>query len=57
MAGLKVRFIGKPFGYVIEPFSEHEVYEVISVENGWYRIICDTGEDYLFPPDIFEIVE
>ena len=32
-------------------------YEVLSVENGWYRIICELGEDYLFPPEWFEIVE
>ena len=32
-------------------------YEVLSVENGWYRIICELREDYLFPPEWFEIVE
>lgn len=32
-------------------------YEVISIERGWYRIIDDSGEDYLYPPDCFEIVE
>ena len=26
-------------------------YEVLSIENGWYRIICELGEDYLFPPE------
>lgn len=34
-----------------------KVYSVISVEKGWYRIICELGEDYLFPPEMFEIVE
>lgn len=33
-----------------------KVYEVISVEDGWYRIIDDTEEDYLFSPSEFEIV-
>ncbi len=32
-------------------------YEVLSVERGWYRILDDTGEDYLFPPDLFEDVK
>lgn len=32
-------------------------YKVISVEKGWYRIVDDTEEDYLFAPDEFEIVE
>ena len=26
-------------------------YEVLAIEDGWYRIIDDTGEDYLFSPD------
>ena len=30
-------------------------YDVISVEKGWYRIIDDSGEDYLYPPDQFTV--
>lgn len=33
-----------------------KTYEVLSVENGWYRIIDEEGEDYLYPPELFEIV-
>ena len=57
MVGMKVRFIGEPFDYAIEPFIKGKVYEVLSVEKDWYRIICEVGEDYLFPPELFEIVE
>ncbi len=32
-------------------------YDVLSVENGWYRIVDDTEEDYLFSPEEFEIVQ
>ena len=32
-------------------------YEVIGIENGWYRIVDDTDEDYLFEPESFEIIE
>ena len=32
-------------------------YEVISIENVWYRIVDETDEDYLYPPEDFEIVE
>ena len=32
-------------------------YEVISIENGWYRIVDDSGEDYLYQPSKFEIVK
>lgn len=31
-------------------------YTVLSVEGGLYRIVDDTGEDYLFYPDEFEMV-
>lgn len=34
-----------------------KVYDVISVEKEWYRIVDDSGEDYLYPPESFEIVE
>ncbi len=37
--------------------TENKIYEVLSVEKGWYRIVDDTDEDYLFSPDDFEIVE
>ena len=34
-----------------------KVYQVISIEKAWYRIIDNTDEDYLFSPDEFDIVE
>lgn len=34
-----------------------KIYEVISIEHGWYRIVDDTEEDYLFSPDEFVITE
>ncbi|MEW6609761.1 MAG: hypothetical protein AB1414_20330 [bacterium] len=36
-----------------------KIYEVVSIENGgdYYRIIDDTGEDYLFPAYMFEEAE
>ena len=34
-----------------------KIYEVISIEKGWYRIVCELDEDYLFPPELFEVVE
>ena len=36
-----------------------QIYEAI-FDNGkmqWYRIIDESGEDYLYPPMLFEIVE
>ena len=37
--------------------TKDKVYDVISIEKDWYRIVDDTGEDYLYPPECFEIVE
>ena len=37
--------------------THHKIYEVLSVEGEWYRIVDDSGEDYLYPPECFEIVE
>ena len=37
--------------------TKGKTYEVLSIEEGWYRIVDDTDEDYLFSPDEFRIVE
>ena len=51
---MKVKWLGKTEFLVL---TNNKIYEVISIEGGWYRIIDDSGEDYLYPPDMFEIVE
>ncbi len=30
-------------------------YKVLSIERGWFRIVDDSGEDYLYPPELFEV--
>lgn len=32
-------------------------YEVLDTESGLFQIIDDSGEDYFFPPDEFEIIK
>lgn len=58
---MKVKFLGET-----DPFAliNGKVYDVISIEEGWYRIIDEEGFDetqeiqgYLYPPELFEIVE
>lgn len=51
---MKVRYIGEsdPLGLI-----EGEIYSVLSIEKDWYRVIDGTEEDYLYPPELFEIVE
>lgn len=34
-----------------------KIYDVLSVEKTWYRIVDEEGEDYLYPPELFEVVD
>ena len=50
---MKIKYIGETVPLLL---TKNKIYEVISQEKGWYRILDDTGDDYLYPPDKFEIV-
>lgn len=50
---MKIKYIGKSD----VSLTNGKVYEVMSVESGWFRIIDDTDDDYLFSPEEFEVVE
>lgn len=50
---MKVKYINKSD----VSLTNGKVYEVIAIERGWYRIVDDTDEDYLFSPEEFEVVE
>ena len=52
---MKVRYLGTY--YEGTAFDKDKVYDVISIETGWYRIMTELEEDYLFPPECFEVVE
>ena len=51
---MKVRYIGETKSFML---TNNKIYSVISIEKDWYRIVDDTYEDYLYPPELFEIVE
>ncbi len=51
---MKVRYIGKK---ETPALNRNKTYDVLSVEKGWYRIFTEIDDDYLFPPELFEIVE
>lgn len=51
---MKVKWNGQSEFLVL---THGKIYEVLSVEKGWYRIKDDSGEDYLYPPEGFEIVQ
>ena len=50
---MKIRYLGETKSFEL---THNKIYEVISIEKDWYRINDDTGEDYLYPPEQFEIV-
>ena len=49
---MKIKYIGKTAPLEL---THGKVYDVISTERGWYRINDDSGEDYLYPPDLFMV--
>lgn len=50
----KVKYIGETEFLML---TKNKICDVISVEKGWYRILDDSNDDYLYPPKSFEIVE
>ena len=50
---MKAKYLGKTEFLVL---TGGKVYEVLSVERDWYRIVDDSGEDYLYPPELFELM-
>lgn len=51
-------FVAQPLGELsTSDLTAGKVYEVLSVEKEWCRIVDDSGEDYLYPPELLEIVE
>ena len=49
---IRVKYIGK---LDTPALDKEKVYEVLAIEKGWYRIMTELNEDYLFPPESFEI--
>lgn len=51
---MKIKYIGEKDTLA---FSRDKTYDVIAVEKGWFRVNTDLDEDYIFPPELFEIIE
>lgn len=46
-----VRYIGETISLTL---THNKIYNVICTEKEWFRIVDDSGEDYLYPPELFE---
>ena len=51
---MKVKWKGKTEFLML---THDKIYDVVAVEKNWYRIVDDYGDDYLYPPENFEIVQ
>lgn len=51
---MKVKYIGDTYKVSL---IKGKIYSVEDTDKTWYRIIDETGEDYLYPPDEFETVK
>ena len=61
---MKVKYIGKERMYYLVKNNHIDlitgkIYDVIEIskKSGMYRVIDESGEDYLYPTNFFEIVE
>ena len=50
---MKVKFKGKTEFLIL---THGKVYDVIAIEHDDYRIVDDSGEDYLYPRRLFTII-
>ena len=59
---MKVRYIGKEkMNFLVEEndmdLIPNKIYDAeIYTKFGWYRIVDESGEDYIYPPELFEVV-
>lgn len=51
---MKVRYSGETSFLEL---AHNKIYGVMSIEKERYRIVDDSEEDYLYPPEDFEVVE
>ena len=62
---MKVRCIKEPssksmtndYELFFDDLVYRKIYDVISIEKDWYRIVDNSNEDYLYPPELFEVVD
>ena len=46
---MKLRFIGETFYYGFDGLTNGKIYEAWVEDDDYYRVIDDSGEDYLYP--------
>lgn len=49
----RVKYIGPE----MVTLEKGKIYDVIEIDHGLFRIMSELEDDYLFPPELFEIVD
>ena len=49
---MTIKYIGPDY----VTFVKNKNYEVLAIEKGYYRLMCEIGETYLLPPEVCEEV-
>lgn len=49
---MKVKYIGANSDPL--ELMTGKTYECLGEEKGWFRVIDETGEDYLYPSELFQ---
>ena len=50
---MKVKYIKDTISLCL---TKNKIYDVLATEKEWYRVVDDSGEDYLYPPENFQII-
>ena len=50
---MKVRYLGNTEGISL---TKNKIYETLDNEEGFLRVIDDTGEDYLYDFEKFQVI-
>ena len=51
---IKVKFIGEDDKLSLR---NNKIYDARILKKNWYGIVDETGEEYAYPPEQFEIIE
>ena len=43
---MKAKYVGESFG--VDSLTNGKIYEILEDDHGMYRVIDDSGEDYLY---------
>jgi hypothetical protein len=55
---MKVKFIANEKAEIeYIDLTVGRVYNVIGIESDYYRLLNDQSQPYLYPPDLFEVIE